>query len=130
MDMKGHGGDDMQMLKPAAAQAPAPGEITPLPDGKTVAAVFTEADQLKEQVVSMNARVVKINRNIMGRNWITLQDGTGTDPDNKLLVTSQEVAAPGDLVIVKGTVKTDVDLGYGYSYKVLLEEATFSPGLE
>jgi hypothetical protein len=29
------------------------------------------------------------------------------------------------VVIVKGTVATDVDLGYGYNYKVLLEEATF-----
>jgi len=47
-----------------------------------------------------------------------------------LLTTSQEVVAPGDLVIVKGTVATDVDLGYGYEYEVLLEEATFSPGLE
>jgi len=130
MSMQGHGSNDMQSLKPAAVRAPEVGEITPLPDGKTVAAVFAEADQLKEQEVSLNARVVKINRNIMGRNWITLQDGTGTEPENKLLATSQEVVAPGDLVIVKGTVKTDVDLGYGYNYKVLLEEASFSTGLE
>ena len=40
------------------------------------------------------------------------------------------MVAPGDLVIVKGTVNTDVDLGYGYEYKVLLEDASFSPGLE
>ena len=37
---------------------------------------------------------------------------------------------PGDLVIVRGTLATNVDLGRGYSYKVMLEEATFSPGLE
>ena len=82
---------------------------------------------MKDQVVSLNARVIKINKAIMGRNWITLQDGTGTAPDNKLLATSQEVVSPGDLVTVKGTVSTDIDLGYGYKYKVLLEEATFSP---
>jgi hypothetical protein len=74
--------------------------------------------------------VMKINTHIMGKNWITLQDGSGTEPENKLLATSQEVVAPGDIVIVKGTVRTDVDLGYGYQYKVLLEEASFSPGLE
>ena len=38
-----------------------------------------------------------------------------------------ESESPGDLVVAKGTVSTDVDLGYGYQYKVLLEEATFSP---
>lgn len=128
--MEGHADKDMQLQKPVAAQAPAAGDIKPLADGKTVAGIFAESEQLKDQVVSLNARVIKINKSIMGRNWITVQDGTGTEPDNKLLTTSQEVVAPGDLVIVKGTVKTDVDLGYGYEYKVLLEEATFSPGLE
>lgn len=125
--MTGHGGAGMQ---PAKAAAPALGDIKPLADGKTVAGIFAESQQLKDQVVSLNARVIKISKAIMGRNWITLQDGTGTDPDNKLLATSQEEVTPGDLVIVKGTVKTDIDLGYGYKYKVLLEESTFSPGQE
>ena len=102
------------------------GEITPLKDGKTVAAIFAESADLNEQVISLKARVIKINKAIMGRNWITLQDGTGTEPDNKILATSQEVVSPGDVVIAKGTVVTDMDLGYGYKYKVLLEEATFT----
>ena len=109
-------------------QAPKAGEIKPLADGKTVADIFADSDQLKEQVVSLNARVIKINKAIMGKNWITVQDGTGTAPNDRLLTTSQEVVAPGDLVIVTGTVKTDIDLGYGYQYKVLLEEAAFSEG--
>ena len=128
MPMAGHGGSGAQLQKPATAEAPAAGEIKPLADGKTVADVFAESEQLKEQVVSLNAKVIKINKAIMGRNWITLQDGTGTAPDNKLLATSQEEVSPGDLVTVKGTINTDIDLGYGYKYKVLLEEATFSPG--
>jgi hypothetical protein len=80
--MEGHGGMGMPLKKPASAIAPAPGEITALQDGKTVAAIFAESAGLKGQVVA------------------------------------------------KGTVVTDVDLGYGYNYKVLLEEATFSPGVE
>ncbi len=127
MPMSGHGGTGM---KPASAAAPALGDIKSLADGKTVAGIFAESDKLKDQVVSINARVIKISKAIMGRNWITLQDGTGTEPDNKLLATSQEEVTAGDLVIVKGTVKTDIDLGYGYKYKVLLEESTFSPGQE
>lgn len=130
MPMEGHGSTDMQIQKPVAVQAPVAGEIKPLADGKTVAGIFAESDQLKDQVVSLNAKVIKVSKNIMGKNWITLQDGTGTEPDNRLLATSQEVVTAGDIVIVKGTVKTDIDLGYGYQYKVLLEEATFSAGLE
>ncbi|MCJ7815367.1 MAG: hypothetical protein MUP31_04865 [Xanthomonadales bacterium] len=128
--VEGHGSKDMQLKKPASATAPAPGEITALQDGKTVAAIFAESAGLKGQMVSLNARVIKVNEQIMGKNWITLQDGTGADPDNKLLATSQEMVAPGALVVAKGTVVTDVDLGYGYNYKVLLEEVTFSPGVE
>lgn len=122
----GHGGKSMGSLKPMSALPPAVGEITPLKDGKTVAAIFAESGQLKGQTVSLNAKVIKVNERIMGKNWITLQDGTGTEPDHKLLATSQELVAPGDIVVVSGTVTTDVDLGYGYKYTVLLEEASFS----
>jgi len=115
---------------PVAVQAPAPGDITPLKEGKTVAAIFAESADLKEQVVSLNARVMKISKDIMGRNWITLQDGTGVEPDNELIATSQEVVSPGDMVIARGMVVTDLDIGYGYEYKVLLEEVKFSPGFE
>lgn len=112
--------------KPVVLQAPLPGEVKALPGGKTVAEIYAESDQLKDQVVSLRAKVTKINRNIMGRNWITLQDGTGT----KLVTTSQEVVAVGDLVIAKGTITTDIDLGRGYFYEVMMEEAVFSPGQE
>jgi hypothetical protein len=36
------------------------------------------------------------------------------------------MVAPGDLVVASGTIRNDIDLGSGYTYKVLLEEATFS----
>lgn len=124
--MEGHAG----IARPAAVNAPAPGEIKPLADGKTVAAIIAEAGQLKGQVVSLNAKVIKVSENIMGKNWVTLQDGTGTDPNDKLLATTQETVEPGALVTVKGTVNTDIDLGYGYKYDVLLEEASFTPGTE
>jgi hypothetical protein len=129
MPMEGHGGMDMQMQKPVAVQAPAAGEIAPLADGKTVAAIFAESGQLQGQVVSLNAKVIKISKNVMGKNWVTLQDGTGSEPDDRILATTQEEVVAGDVVTVKGAVKTDVDLGYGYQYKVLLEEASFTPGL-
>ena len=124
--METHANTGMSPKKPVSVQAPVAGEITPLKDGKTVAAIFAESADLNGQVISLKARVIKINKAIMGRNWITLQDGTGTEPDNKILATSQEVVSPGDVVIAKGTLVTDMDLGYGYKYKVILEEATFS----
>ena len=41
-----------------------------------------------------------------------------------MLVTTTEPAKLGDVVTVKGVVHTDKDFGAGYSYKVLIEDAT------
>lgn len=108
------------------AEAPAAGEIAPLEGGNTVAGIFANAGALDGKQVSLRARVIKVNQHIMGTNWITLQDGSGEPPDNKLLATSTDLVDIGDLVVVSGVVHKDVDIGSGYFYKVLLEEATFT----
>ncbi len=113
-----------------STQAPAPGEIPPLADGKTIADLFAESAQLSEKTVSLRARVMKVSQNIMDKNWMTLRDGSGTEPDNKLVATSSELVSPGDLVIASGILRKDIDIGAGYRYKILLEEATFSQSSE
>ena len=37
---------------------------------------------------------------------------------------TMDQAKAGDVVVVKGVVRTDRDFGAGYAYKVLIEEAT------
>jgi hypothetical protein len=63
---------------------------------------------------------------VLGKNWVHLRDGSGSAADNTndVLVTTRDQARIGDVVLVKGVVHTDRDLGSGYSYKVLIEEAT------
>jgi hypothetical protein len=100
--------------------------VEKLEGGMSIAEIIAAHEQMEGQEVSLRARVIKFSENILGMNWITLQDGTGTAPDNKLVVTSSEVAVVGDEVVVKGLVKNNVDIGAGYTYKVLLEEASFT----
>ena len=63
---------------------------------------------------------------VMGKNWVHLRDGTGSAADNTndVVVTTKDETKIGDVVLARGTVRTDVNLGSGYSYKVLVEEAT------
>jgi len=63
---------------------------------------------------------------VLGRNWVHLRDGSGTaqDGSNDLLVTTKDTATVGEVVLASGTVHTDRDLGSGYAYKVLVEDAT------
>jgi len=96
------------------------------PDARTVAEIVGKRTELKNKAVVVRGKVVKYTPEVMGKNWIHLRDGTGTAADgtNDVLVTSKESTKIGDVVVARGTVRTDVDLGSGYSYKVLIDEAT------
>jgi hypothetical protein len=93
-------------------------------DARTVAEVWAQRGALKEKSVTIRAKVVKFNENIMGKNWVHLRDGTGSaGKDNDLTVTTADAVAVGDVVTVKGTVRVDKDFGAGYAYPVIVEEA-------
>ncbi|TVP93169.1 MAG: hypothetical protein EA347_00790 [Thioalkalivibrio sp.] len=93
---------------------------------KTVGEVYEERAALEGQQVMVQGEVVKVNAGIMQRNFIHVQDGSGDvlHETNNLVITSQDVAAVGDSVHVTGTVVVDHDLGFGYFYPVLVEEAS------
>ncbi len=95
-------------------------------NARTVAEIITRSAELRDKPVLVRGRVVKYNTEIMGKNWIHLRDGSGSasDATNDILVTTKGQAKVGDIVTVKGTVRTDKDFGAGYAYKVLIEDAT------
>ena len=97
------------------------------PTGRTVAEVNAERAALKDKTVTIRAKIVKVTSNVMGKNWVHLRDGTGSaaDSNNDLVATSGEEPTVGDIVVAKGVVRTDVNIGSGYAYKVLLENASF-----
>jgi hypothetical protein len=119
-------GDPHAVRNSATAPPPAAGEIPPLEGGRTIGEIHAASAELDDQEVALRARVVKVSEGILGRNWITLQDGTGQAPADKLIATSDHLAEVGEVVAVSGTLRSDVDLGSGYRYGVLLEEASFS----
>jgi hypothetical protein len=112
--------------KPVAAAAAAPVPKATGADARTVAEVVLGKAGLKDKAVVIRARVVKVNNGIMGKNWLHLQDGTGQakDGSHDILVTSRDTAAVGDIVTARGTVRTDVTVGPGYAYAVLVEDAS------
>jgi len=92
-------------------------------DGKTVAEIFAGKEDLAGKQVLVRGKVVKFLPQIMGKNWLHLQDGSGSEGTNDLTVTTTAVAEVGDLVLVNGKVSVNRDFGYGYNYEVLLEDA-------
>jgi hypothetical protein len=124
------GGNDTANPHSNLAESTDAGEIhVPKASGTnayTVAEIVKKAAELKEKPVLLRGKIVKYNANIMGVNWIHLRDGSGSAADNTndLLVTTKSPAKTGDVVLVKGIVRTDKDFGAGYTYKVLIENAT------
>jgi hypothetical protein len=116
---------------PAIATSPvATAPIEPMEKaegGYTVAEVFTGKQDLKGQTIRVRGKVVKVSPNIMGLNWIHLQDGTGAAGSDQLIFRSAtEIADLGAIVTAEGTVDTDKDFGFGYQYSVLVDDASFS----
>jgi len=95
-------------------------------DARTVAEIITDRTRLKGKTVAVRGRVVKFTSAVMGKNWVHLRDGSGTAAENThdLVVTTADEAKVGDVVIANGVVTTDVKLGSGYSYDVLVENAS------
>ncbi len=117
----------------AAARGPAETEDVRVPkaqgpEGKTIAEIYAGRATLRDRPVAVRGKIVKFLPGIMGRNWIHLRDGSGSPEkrDNDLTVTTADTASVGDVVVVRGTVHLDRDLGAGYTYPVLIEDAKIS----
>ena len=98
-------------------------------NARTVAEVVMKSAELKDKPVVVSGKVVKYNPAIMGKNWVHLRDGSGdaAKETNDILVTTAAQAKVGDVVTVSGVVRTNKDFGSGYTYKVLIEDATLKP---
>jgi len=123
-------GGDMAVLHAGVAKPVDVGDVKVAkatgPEARTVAEIVARKADLKDKTVVVRGKVVKFTGGVLGKNWIHLRDGSGSPSDgtNDVLVTTKDEAKIGDVVLVKGVVHTDRDLGSGYSYKVLIEEAT------
>ena len=87
--------------------------------------MFKGKTTLKDKTVTVRAQVVKVSLGILGKNWLHVQDGSGSAADgtNDIVVTTKSEAAIGDIVTAKGKVRTDVDVGSGYTYAVMIDDA-------
>ncbi|MBE0514624.1 hypothetical protein [Sulfurimonas sp.] len=113
----------MQMQQDAPAVVP----VAKNADGYTIEELYAKKDTLKDKNIKLNAKVVKVSKNIMGKDWIHLQDGSGASGMDDIIATAaNSTVQVGDTVTATGTIKTDVDLGYGYNFPVLIEEAKFT----
>ena len=91
---------------------------------KTVGEVYAEQASLGGKELAVRGKVVKFSPQIMGKNWVHVQDGTGQSGANDLTVTTADSAKVGDTVLVKGRITLKKDFGMGYKYDLIIEDGT------
>ena len=103
--------------------------VTPAAGGITIAQFFSNPNSYAGKTVKVKGKVVKVNNGIMKTNWVHIQDGTSAGSDFDLTVTTNDNVNVGDVVTFEGSLVLNKDFGYGYSYKVLLENAKANKSL-
>ena len=103
---------------PALAVAPARGQ-----DAHVISELSAQRKQLAGKRVRVRGQVTKVTPDVQGHTFFHLRDGKPSDPVTDLVVTSTSTPERGQVATFEGTLRADVDIGIGYSYPVLLENA-------
>lgn len=99
-------------------------KVDPAPGGITIGELLKNRADYANKTVVIRGQVVKINKNIMDRNWVHLRDGTSHEGKSDLTFTSLEEVNVGDVITFKGTVALEKEYGAGYNYPIVVESAT------
>lgn len=89
----------------------------------TVGQIFAERAAYSAKEFEIRGVVVKVNKQVMGKNWVHVQDGTNDGGNYDLTITTQDLPAVNDEVTFKGKLTLNKDFGSGYSYEVIMEDA-------
>lgn len=113
--------DNRNMHVTNTESAPKVNIVTP-DGGISLENLFKNKANYNSKEVLVKGVVIKVNKEIMDRNWIHIVDGSSFNGKNSLTVTSTEMVNVGDTISVKGVLTLNKDFGQGYIYDILLEE--------
>jgi len=97
--------------------------ITLAKGGISVFDLYSTRDKLAGKTVILTGKVIKFMPEIMKKNWVHLQDGSNFNGFNDITITTLEKVKIDDIVTLKGKVVLNKDLGSGYKYEILIEDA-------
>lgn len=98
-------------------------QISPKNGSLSVEEVLTKSASLAGKKVKVHGQVIKVNNNIMDRNWVHVMDGTKGVDKASLTFTTTENVQVGDTVMLEGVLAIDKEFGAGYVYPVIIEKA-------
>jgi hypothetical protein len=97
-------------------------QVEPCDGCLTIAKLMENKKSESGKVIKVKGSVTKFNPQIMGKNWVHIQDGSEFNGTFDLTITTDSEVVVGQIVTFEGKISLDKDFGYGYSYNVLMEE--------
>lgn len=102
-----------------------PVEIIEQPkNGTSIKYLLKNSEMFLNKDVVIKGKVVKVNYNILDRNWVHIKDGTTFNEKTQITITTTDSVDVGEVLIFKGVVALKKDFGYGYVYPILVENGT------
>ena len=96
--------------------------VTPCKDCIKISELLANKKTYSGKTVKVTGQVTKYNPQIMGKNWVHIQDGSEFQGGFDLTITTAESVTVGSTITFEGRIALDKDFGYGYFYAVLMEE--------
>lgn len=87
-----------------------------------IAELLKDPKKYEGHTIQLSGKCVKVNPNIMERNWLHIQDGSKNDFD--MVVTSNTFVPEGSDITIRGVVSINRDFGAGYKYDLIVENGT------
>jgi len=88
--------------------------------GQTIAEILADTGKFKGKNVKIRGRVTKYTSDILGKNWVHIQDsGAGND----LTITTTSIAKIDDILLVEGKLELQKDYGEGFVIDVVVDNA-------
>jgi hypothetical protein len=102
------------------------GNVEPCEGCVKLSDLFSGKKTFEGKIIKVTGKVTKFNAGIMGKNWIHIQDGSESEGEYDLTVTTSGEANVGDIVTLEGKIALDRDFGYGYFYKIIMEDGVLT----
>jgi hypothetical protein len=97
--------------------------IEPCDGCLTISKLMADKQSYSGKIIKIKGKVTKYNPSIMGKNWVHIQDGSEYNGEFDLTITTDKDITVGQTITFEGKIVLDKDFGYGYFYKILMEEA-------
>ena len=85
--------------------------------------LLSQPEKYKGKIIKVKGKCTKVNTNIMGKNWVHIQEKDKSGKVYDLVVTTTGPATVGEECYFEGKIDTKLDLGAGYFFDIIMQDA-------